>query len=103
MAAMIVARFVWIFGVDAIVAMLRRMGLTRAHPLGARSALVMSWAGMRGVVTLAVALSLPEAMPARDLMLVTAFVAILVIDFLLAFFFNALTDVLWGGQSQKVA
>ena len=77
-AAMIVARFVWIFGVDAIVALLRRMGLTRAHPLGARSALVMSWAGMRGVVTLAVALSLPEAMPARDLMLVTAFVAILV-------------------------
>ena len=38
----------------------------------------MSWAGMRGVVTLAVALSLPEAMPARDLMLVTAFVVILV-------------------------
>src|SRR3712207_505486 len=38
----------------------------------------MSWAGMRGVVTLAVALSLPEAMPGRDLMLVTAFAVILV-------------------------
>jgi CPA1 family monovalent cation:H+ antiporter len=38
----------------------------------------MSWAGMRGVVTLAVALSLPETMPGRDLMLVTAFAVILV-------------------------
>ncbi len=33
---------------------------------------------MRGVVTLAVALTLPEAMPGRDLMLVTAFAVILV-------------------------
>jgi NhaP-type Na+/H+ or K+/H+ antiporter len=77
-AAVIVARFAWIFGVDAVVAALRRLGWTRARPLGARAALVMSWAGMRGVVTLAVALSLPETMPARDLMLVTAFTVILV-------------------------
>ena len=77
-AAVIVARFLWIFGIDAIVAALRRMGWRSARPLGHRAALVMSWAGMRGVVTLAVALSLPETMPARDLMLVTAFVVILV-------------------------
>ena len=77
-AAMIVARFVWIFAADAIVAVLRRAGWTSARPLGGRAALVMSWAGMRGVVTLAVALSLPESMPARDFMLVTAFAAILV-------------------------
>ncbi|NJR79409.1 Na+/H+ antiporter [Sphingomonas corticis] len=77
-AAVIVARFVWIFGTDAIVALLGRAGWTAARPLGSRAALVMSWAGMRGVVTLAVALSLPEAMPARDLMLVTAFAVILV-------------------------
>jgi hypothetical protein len=37
---------------------------------------VLSWAGMRGVVTLAIALSLPPAMPARDLMLVCAFAVI---------------------------
>jgi CPA1 family monovalent cation:H+ antiporter len=77
-SAVIVARFAWIFGVDAIVAGLGRAGWRHARPLGVRAALVMSWAGMRGVVTLAVALSLPETMPARDLMLVTAFVAILV-------------------------
>jgi CPA1 family monovalent cation:H+ antiporter len=77
-AAVIIARFLWIFGVDAAVLILNRLGWIGARPLGARAALVMSWAGMRGVVTLAVALSLPENMPARDLMLVTAFVVILV-------------------------
>ncbi len=76
--AVVVARFLWIFGVDAGVAAVRRIGWTRQQPLGPRAAVVMSWAGMRGVVTLAVALSLPETMPARDLMLVTAFTVILV-------------------------
>jgi CPA1 family monovalent cation:H+ antiporter len=77
-AAVIIARFLWILGVDAGVAAVRRIGWTRQQPLGPRAAVVMSWAGMRGVVTLAVALSLPETMPARDLMLVTAFTVILV-------------------------
>ncbi|SFR81857.1 Na+/H+ antiporter [Sphingomonas jatrophae] len=76
--AVLVARFLWVFGVDAGVTMLRRAGWTRACPLGARASLVMSWAGMRGVVTLAVALSLPAEMPQRDLMLVTAFAVIAV-------------------------
>lgn len=39
---------------------------------------MLGWAGMRGVVTLAIALSLPEQMPGRDLMLVAAFAVILV-------------------------
>jgi CPA1 family monovalent cation:H+ antiporter len=77
-AAVIVARFLWVFGIDAGVAGLRWLGWQRACPLGPRASLVMSWAGMRGVVTLAVALSLPDAMPERDLMLVTAFAVILV-------------------------
>lgn len=77
-AAVIVARFVWIFATDAAVAGLHRAGVVRASPLGARAATVMGWAGMRGVVTLAVALSLPEETPMRDLMLVTAVVVILV-------------------------
>lgn len=41
-------------------------------------ATVMSWAGMRGVVTLAAALSLPVAFPGRDIVLVSAFAVILV-------------------------
>ncbi|MGU3665773.1 Na+/H+ antiporter [Methylobacterium sp. A49B] len=75
--AMTLARFAWVFGADAILGAFRRRGWGRAEPLGAPAATVMSWAGMRGVVTLAVALSLPDTMPGRDLMLVTAFAAIL--------------------------
>jgi monovalent cation/hydrogen antiporter len=72
-----VARFVWIFGIDGLLSALRGLGFKRARPLGMRQATVLSWAGMRGVVTLAVALTLPESMPGRDLMLVTAFAVIL--------------------------
>jgi NhaP-type Na+/H+ or K+/H+ antiporter len=76
-AAVTLARFAWIFGSDAVLGLLNRAGW-RGEPLGPRAACVMSWAGMRGVVTLAVALSLPETMPGRDLMLVTAFAVIMV-------------------------
>jgi NhaP-type Na+/H+ or K+/H+ antiporter len=37
------------------------------------SGLVISWAGMRGIVTLAAALALPAAVPFRDLIVLTAF------------------------------
>jgi Na+/H+ antiporter len=76
--AVLVARFVWVFGSDAALAALRRAGLRRARPLGWRQAGILAWAGMRGVVTLAVALTLPARMPGRDLMLVCAFAIILV-------------------------
>src|SRR3954471_7292033 len=57
---------------------LRLLGMRRARPLGPRPALILAWTGMRGVVTLAVALTLPAEMPGRDLMLVAAFAVILV-------------------------
>ena len=74
--AVIVARFAWIFGSDVVLRLLLTSGLRRARPLGLRQATVLGWAGMRGVVTLAVALSLPPSMPYRDLMLVCAFAVI---------------------------
>jgi Na+/H+ antiporter len=74
----LVSRFVYVFGTDALLTVSARLGLRRASPLGARASLVLGWAGMRGVVTLAVALSLPETMPSRDLMIVTAFAVIVV-------------------------
>jgi len=77
-AAVLLARFIWVFASDALLALLRRAGLEQARPLGWRQAGVLAWAGMRGVVTLAVALALPAAMPGRDLMLVAAFAVILV-------------------------
>jgi CPA1 family monovalent cation:H+ antiporter len=75
--AMTAARFVWVFGSDALIAIVRALGLRRYTPLGPRRAAVLSWAGMRGVVTLAVALSVPADFPGRDFMLVTAFAVIL--------------------------
>jgi CPA1 family monovalent cation:H+ antiporter len=76
--ALTLARFAWVYGCDALVALQRRLGWTRFEPMGPRAAAVVSWAGMRGVVTLAVALSVPESMPGRDFLLVTAFAVILV-------------------------
>jgi CPA1 family monovalent cation:H+ antiporter len=77
LAAVTIARFAWIFGSDFVLRVLKRLGVSRIDPLGPRAASIMSWAGMRGVVTLAVALTLPDAIPGRDLMLVTAFAVIL--------------------------
>lgn len=74
----IVARFVWVFATDLLQYALCAMGMSYPRPLGPRKATVLAWTGMRGVVTLAVALSLPAAMPGRDLMLITAFAVILV-------------------------
>jgi CPA1 family monovalent cation:H+ antiporter len=76
--ALTLARFAWVYGCDALVGLQRRLGWTRFEPMGPRAAAVVSWAGMRGVVTLAVALSVPESMPGRDFLLVTAFAVILV-------------------------
>jgi Na+/H+ antiporter len=73
-----VARFVWVFGSDLVILVAQRLRLTDKTPLGPRASAVIGWAGMRGVVTLAVALTLPETMPGRDFMLVTAFAIILV-------------------------
>jgi CPA1 family monovalent cation:H+ antiporter len=43
----------------------------------AGSGLVISWSGMRGIVTLAAALALPEGFPYRDLIVLTAFAVVL--------------------------
>jgi monovalent cation/hydrogen antiporter len=77
LAAVIGSRFVWIFAVEGLKLPARLFGRGGA-PASWKAATVMSWAGMRGVVTLAIALSLPEAMPGRDLILVASFAVILV-------------------------
>lgn len=76
--AVTLARFAWVYGSDALLGAARAARIKRARPLGWRQATVLGWAGMRGVVTLAVALTLPAAMPGRDLMLVAAFAVILI-------------------------
>ncbi len=76
--ALVVARFAWVFASDAIVGLLHRLGLGQEQRMGAACATVMGWAGMRGVVTLAAALTLPANFPQRDFILLAAFGVILV-------------------------
>lgn len=75
--AIAVARFAWVFGSERAIKACNALGLKRYKPLGARGAAVLSWAGVRGVVTLALALSVPEGFPGRDFILVTSFAVIL--------------------------
>jgi Na+/H+ antiporter len=75
--ALTVARLAWVFASDGVIKLCRALGIDRYQPVGARGATVLSWAGIRGVVTLALALSLPQGFPGRDFILVTAFAVIL--------------------------
>ncbi len=76
LVALTLARFAWVFGSDAAIKLCNLLGLQRYKPIGARGSTVLSWAGVRGVVTLA--LSIPDGFPGRDFILVTSFAVILV-------------------------
>jgi len=76
--AVIVTRFIWIFAAVYIPRSLFP-SLRVNNPFPPVSVpIVMSWAGMRGVVSLAAALSLPEHFPGRDFILAISFIVILV-------------------------
>ena len=75
LAATIVSRFVFVGGVAgllrlATVASVRRLGWSRGVTV------LVSWAGMRGVVTLAAAQLLPEDVPQRPVLLLAAFAVV---------------------------
>jgi monovalent cation/hydrogen antiporter len=78
LGAVVLSRFVWVFATEFFNASWQRLTGHRNVTLDWRTATITSWAGMRGVVTLAVALSLPETWPGRDLILVASFAVILV-------------------------
>ena len=76
-AALIVGRFVWVFPATWLPRLLWP-GLSERDPMPHWShSVVLSWAGMRGVVSLAAALALPAEFPQRDIILFLAFCAIL--------------------------
>jgi Na+/H+ antiporter len=75
--ALTLARFAWTFGSDLVIRLCNVLGVDRYTPVGFRGATVLGWAGVRGVVTLALALSVPESFPGRDFILVTSFAIIL--------------------------
>jgi CPA1 family monovalent cation:H+ antiporter len=76
-ATVVLVRGAWIFGLTGLVALFRGGRLPR-YLSGWRGLLIVSWAGMRGSVTLAAALALPADIAARDQILFGAFVVILV-------------------------
>jgi CPA1 family monovalent cation:H+ antiporter len=74
----IVVRFLRIFTVATLDDRLRRRFRQAAEPVGWREMTIASWAGMRGVVTLAAALTLPAVFPQRSRLTCIAFVVIIV-------------------------
>jgi CPA1 family monovalent cation:H+ antiporter len=76
LATLVFARFAWVFATELLMRVCKASGLTWPEPLGTGGAAVLSWAGVRGVVTLALALSVPAGFPGRDFILVTAFAVI---------------------------
>jgi monovalent cation/hydrogen antiporter len=77
----IVVRIAWHMSFNAVVRWRdRRYGFRPPRPMlrpTLGSGLVISWAGMRGIVSLAAAIALPAAFPFRDLIVLTAFSVVL--------------------------
>jgi len=80
----IVVRLMWGFTVTYVIRAIDRRAVQRARRAPWQERLVVGWAGMRGSVSLAAALALPlqtdagAAFPARDLIILLAYVVILV-------------------------
>jgi Na+/H+ antiporter len=77
----IIVRFAWHMSFNAVLRWrLRRFGFHPPRPMlrpTIGSGLIISWAGMRGIVSLAAAMALPSAFPYRDLVVLTAFSVVL--------------------------
>ena len=75
-ATLIVSRFVWVFPAVWLPRILSR-AVRETDPMPPWShPAILSWAGMRGVVSLAAALALPIRFPGRDIIVFLAFCAI---------------------------
>jgi monovalent cation/hydrogen antiporter len=77
----IVVRFAWHMSFNAVVRWrYRQRGFHPPRPMlrpTIGSGVIISWAGMRGIVTLAAAMALPPVFPYRDLIVLTSFSVVL--------------------------
>jgi Na+/H+ antiporter len=77
----IVVRLAWAMSFNAVIRWRhRRVGFHPPRPMlrpTVGSGLVISWSGMRGIVSLAAAMALPSGFPFRDLIVLTAFAVVL--------------------------
>jgi Na+/H+ antiporter len=76
--AVLVTRLVWVFATSLLPGSPRQVIARRDSRLATRLTFVVSWAGLRGAVSLAAALALPEGFPERNLILLLTFAVILV-------------------------
>jgi monovalent cation/hydrogen antiporter len=80
LVTVILIRILWHMSFNAVIRWRdRRVGFNPPRPMlraTVGSGLVISWAGMRGIVTLAAALALPAQFPFRDLIVLTGFVVV---------------------------
>ncbi|SEP76446.1 sodium/proton antiporter, CPA1 family [Lentzea xinjiangensis] len=72
--ATVLARFVWMYPATYIPRYLSKRLRERERPPHLGQVTVISWAGMRGVVTLAAAAAIPPDVPGRDIIVFCAFV-----------------------------
>jgi CPA1 family monovalent cation:H+ antiporter len=81
LVTVIVVRLAWHMSFNAVIRWRdRRFGFRPPRPMlrpSVGSGLVISWAGMRGILSLAAALALPSGFPFRDLIVLTAFAVVL--------------------------
>jgi monovalent cation/hydrogen antiporter len=77
-AAVIGCRLVWSHSVVFIIRAIDRRESQRARRASWRQRTLIGWAGMRGAVSLAAALALPEGFPQRDLLVFLTFCVIFV-------------------------
>ncbi|MFJ8918786.1 monovalent cation:H+ antiporter, CPA1 family [Streptomyces sp. LamerLS-316] len=81
--AVVVVRFVWVYPASYLPPWLSSRIREREGPPSWSSALIVGWAGMRGVVSLAIAFSIPmvthdgEDFPARNLVLFLTFTTVI--------------------------
>ncbi len=77
-AATVLSRFAWMIPATYLPRLLLPSYRRRSPGPPLAVPVIMSWAGMRGVVSLAAALALPGQFPGRDFILATTFLVILV-------------------------
>ena len=81
LATVIVVRMAWIASYRVIVILIRRWVSAefseRLASRDPRASILVSWSGMRGLVTLATAFALPQEFPGRDLIVLCAFCVVL--------------------------
>ena len=77
-AVVVVTRILWVFASSQLPNSPRRAIARRDPDLARRLTFVVSWAGLRGAVSLAAALALPAYFPERNLILLLTFAVILV-------------------------